>query len=152
MTGANMMMFESGATLCDADELVEKTASLKCPIDPQNVMYYPGRTVETVDPVAYTACGVTSTVFKAPSKVVTMNQGVTEFMLAMGLGDKLAGTAYLDDAIWPRYKAEYEKIPVLSDGYPTEDEIMAVSPDFIVGSYKSAFREQSCETKDGETK
>ena len=31
---------------------------------------------------------------------------MTEFMLAMGLQDRMAGTAYLDDSIWPRYETE----------------------------------------------
>ena len=65
-------------------------------------------------PLTYTDCGVSHTIAKAPMKVVTMNQGVTEFMLAMGLQDHMAGTAYLDDYIWPRYEAEYNAIPVLA--------------------------------------
>ena len=98
-------------------------------------------------PTTYTTCGVSHTLQKSPNRTVTMNQGVTEFMLAMGLSSKMAGTAYLDDAIWPRYRGEYEKIPVLSSSYPTEAEIMAVNPDFILGSYRSAFREKTCTDK-----
>jgi len=106
----------------------------------------------TVDPneVSYTSCGVTHTVSAPPTKVVTMNQGVTEFMLAMGLEEHMAGTAYLDDAIWPKYATAYASIPVLSEGYPTEAEIMAVSPDFILGSYKSAFKERTCDADDAD--
>ena len=44
----------------------------------------------------------------------------------------MVGTAYLDDAIWPRYAAAYNSIPVLSSSYPTEAQIMAVNPDFIL--------------------
>jgi iron complex transport system substrate-binding protein len=98
-------------------------------------------------PVTYTTCGVDHTLQQSPSRVVTMNQGVTEFMLAMGLKDKMVGTAYIDDEIWPRYKSAYATIPVLSTSYPSETEIMAVTPDFILGSYKSAFRERTCTTE-----
>jgi iron complex transport system substrate-binding protein len=70
-----------------------------------------------------------------------MNQGATEFLLALGLADKMAGTAYLDDAIWPKYASDYAKIPVLSSGYPDETTIMSADPDFIVASYNSAFRQ-----------
>ena len=98
-------------------------------------------------PTTYTTCGVTHTLQQSPNRTVTMNQGVTEFMLAMGLSSKMVGTAYLDDAIWPRYRAEYEKIKVLSSSYPSEAEIMAVNPDFILGSYRSAFREKTCTDK-----
>lgn len=94
----------------------------------------------------YTSCGVEHTLAQTPSRVVTMNQGVTEFMLAMGLADRLVGTAYLDDEIWPRYASDYATVPVLSDSYPSEDQIMAVNPDFVMGSYASAFRERTCST------
>lgn len=63
-------------------------------------------------------------------------------MLGMGLEESMVGTAYLDDAIWPRYAASYNKIPVLGSSYPNDTVIMAQSPDFIVGSYNSAFRAQ----------
>ena len=96
---------------------------------------------EAAYPMSYTSCGVTHTLQESPSRVVTMNQGATEFLLAMGLGDRMAGTAYLDDEIWPRYAAAYAGIPVLSSSYPNETAIMGVSADFIMGSYKSAFEE-----------
>jgi len=70
-----------------------------------------------------------------------MNQGATEFLLALGLADRMAGTAYLDDSIWPKYAVAYAGIPVLSDAYPDESTLMGANPDFIVGSYNSAFRE-----------
>lgn len=91
-------------------------------------------------PVTVTNCGVANTVTSAPTKTITMNQGATEFLLAMGLEGSMVGTAYLDDEIWPEYAAAYASIPVLSSTYPNETHIMAQSPDFIVGSYSSAFR------------
>ena len=94
-------------------------------------------------PVSYTNCGVTNTLTSSPQRVVTMTQGATEFMLAMGLQDKMVGTAYLDDAIWPRYAAAYNNIPVLASGYPTEAQIMGTNADFILGSFRSAFRERT---------
>ena len=67
-----------------------------------------GAVAQTTYPYTYTNCGVEHTISAAPNKSVTMNQGMTEFMLAMGLQDHMAGTAYLDDSIWPRYAAEYK--------------------------------------------
>jgi len=101
-------------------------------------------------PVQYTNCGLNHAVDKAPQRIVTMTQGATEFMLALGLADQMVGTAYLDDAIWPEYASEYAKIPVLSAGYPDEAKIMSVSPDFIVASFNSAFRQTYVE--DNKTK
>ena len=93
-------------------------------------------------PVTYTSCGVTHTVTKSPRASITMNQGATEFMLALGLHDRMVGTAYLDDEIWPEFAAAYATIPVLSAGYPNETTIMAANPEFIYGSYFSAFAEK----------
>ena len=81
---------------------------------------------QTQYPLTYTVCGVDHTITQAPSRMVTFNQGVTEFMLAMGLADKMVGHAYLDDAIWPRYKSEYDAIAELASGYPTESQIAAM--------------------------
>mmetsp|Transcript_48787 Transcript_48787/g.89979 ORF Transcript_48787/g.89979 Transcript_48787/m.89979 type:complete len:305 (+) Transcript_48787:101-1015(+) len=91
-------------------------------------------------PYTYTNCGVTRTVTEAPQRIITMNQGATEFLLALGLADKMVGTAYLDDSIWPAYESDFNSIPILSDTYPTEQQIMALNPDFIMGAYNSAFR------------
>ena len=71
-----------------------------------------------------------------------MNQGMTEFMLAMGLEGHMAATAYLDDSIWPKYEAQYNAIPVLAKGYPTDAQLMDVDADFLMANYKSAFSEK----------
>lgn len=99
-------------------------------------------TASATYPVTHTNCGVQHTVASAPQRVITMNQGATEFLLSMGLQGSMVGTAYLDDAIWPKYANAYNSIPVLASGYPNETTIMASNPDFIVASYKSAFAEQ----------
>ena len=52
-------------------------------------------------PIGITNCGVQSWIPNSPQRAVTMNQGTTEVMLALGLEDRMAGTAYLDDYIWP---------------------------------------------------
>lgn len=93
-------------------------------------------------PVSYTNCGVDNVVDKAPQRVITMTQGATEFLLALGLENQMVGTAYLDDYIWPKYASQYAKIPVLSSAYPNETTIMSVSPDFMVSNFNSAFRQK----------
>lgn len=68
-----------------------------------------------------------------------MNQGATEVLLALKLADRMAGTAYLDDEIWPEMAEDFGQVPILSDRYPDIDTLMAAQPDFIYGSYASAF-------------
>lgn len=91
-------------------------------------------------PVGVTNCGVSSWINATPSRAVTMNQGATEMMLALNLSDRMVGTAYLDDEIWPEVADAYAAVPVLSDEYPTIDQLLAVDPDFVYASYASAFQ------------
>jgi hypothetical protein len=61
-------------------------------------------------PVEVANCGVTHRYTKAPSRAVTLNQGATEVMLALGLESAMVATAYLDDEISSDYKAAYSKV------------------------------------------
>ena len=134
-TGADTLNFNSGVDFFDDNMLKDHTAGMLCPFVPQ------GRGGSSY-PVTYENCGVTHTVTESPKRVVTMNQGMTEFMLAMGLEGHMAGTAYLDDSIWPKYEAQYNAIPVLAKGYPTDAQLMDVDADFLMANYKSAFSEK----------
>jgi len=90
-------------------------------------------------PVGITNCGVSSWIGQAPERAVTMNQGTTEIMLALGLADRMAGSAYLDDEIWQELSEDYNKVPVLSDSYPTPEQLQESQADFLYASYSSAF-------------
>ncbi|MDX3849121.1 ABC transporter substrate-binding protein [Streptomyces sp. AK02-01A] len=95
-------------------------------------------------PYTVTNCGVKTTYQAPPKRVVTMNQHVTEIMLALGLQKSLAGTAYLDDRILPAYEKAYRGVPVLAKEYPSKEKLLAANPDFVYGGYASAF-----DAKDG---
>ncbi|MBD0709877.1 MULTISPECIES: ABC transporter substrate-binding protein [unclassified Streptomyces] len=90
-------------------------------------------------PYTVTNCGVTSTYQAPPKRAVTMNQHVTEIMLALGLEKSLVGTAYLDDAVLPAYAKAYAAVPVLAKEYPSKEALLAADPDFVYGGYSSAF-------------
>lgn len=90
-------------------------------------------------PVTLTTNGIEMTYPEAPKRAVTLNQHVTEIMLALGLADKMVGTAYLDDQILPELKEAYDKVPVLADKYPNKEVLMAANPDFVYSGWKSGF-------------
>jgi iron complex transport system substrate-binding protein len=83
---------------------------------------------------------------EVPKRAVSLNQHVTEVMLALGLEESIVGTAYLDDEILPVYKEAYEKIAVLSDQYPSQEVLLAQEPDFVYAGWESAFREDNIGT------
>jgi iron complex transport system substrate-binding protein len=103
-----------------------------------------GNVVEAIAyPVGISNCGISSWIKSTPSRALTMNQGTTEIMLALGLADRMVGSAYLDDEIWQELAADYAKVPVISPTYPTAAEIEALQPDFVYASYSSAFATSS---------
>jgi iron complex transport system substrate-binding protein len=86
-----------------------------------------------------TSCGLDVTVTAPPERAVTLEQGATELLLALGLGDRMAGTAYLTDAVAPAWADAYAAVPVLADQYPTAEQLRATAPDFVYSMRASAF-------------
>jgi iron complex transport system substrate-binding protein len=79
---------------------------------------------------------------KAPERAVTLNGHVTELMLSLGLAPRMVGTAYLNHPILDSLKAEYDAIPILSDGTgsPSLEVVLATGADFTFGRL-SAYRD-----------
>lgn len=88
----------------------------------------------------------TQTYKEAPKKAISLNQHVTEIMLALGLEDSMVGTAYLDDKIYEPLQAAYDKVPVLSDQYPTKEQVIDAEADFLYAGWKSGFGEKGVGT------
>lgn len=93
-------------------------------------------------------CGQRTTYQAPPKRAVTMNQHVTEVMLALGLEKSMVGTSYLDDSVLPRYSAAYHRVKVLADKYPSYESLLGANPDFVYGGYASAFDEQEGRERD----
>ncbi|MGE7942675.1 ABC transporter substrate-binding protein [Lysinibacillus xylanilyticus] len=92
--------------------------------------------------------GTTQVYTEAPKKAISLNQHVTEIMLALGLEDSMVGTAYLDDEIYEPLQAAYDKVPVLAKQYPSKEQIIDAEADFLYGGWKSAFGEKGVGTQE----
>ena len=68
-----------------------------------------------------------------PSRAVSMSQATTEMLLTLDLGDRMAGTAFKEEEIYPPLQAAYEKAPVLAEKWPSYEVFMAAKPDFATG-------------------
>lgn len=88
-------------------------------------------------------CGHTVAPETTPERIVTLNQGATEIVLALGAEEQLVGTAYLDDEVSEAWADAYARVPVLSDEYPSREAILEQRPDLVVGSYASAFTDRA---------
>jgi iron complex transport system substrate-binding protein len=97
---------------------------------------------DTGFPVSIENCGIVTTYSHPPKRAFTMNQAATEIMLALGLQDRMAGTAFLDDAILAEFADAYKTIQVRATGYPSRDDLLEAKPDFVYAAYPSAFSEE----------
>ena len=88
-------------------------------------------------------CGVSTVYADAPSRAFTMNQAATEIMLALGLQNRMVGTAFLDDAILPELADAYNAIHVRATAYPSRDVLLEAQPDFVYAAYPSAFSDEA---------
>jgi iron complex transport system substrate-binding protein len=86
-----------------------------------------------------TSCGTQLTVPEAPKRAVTLEQGATEVMLALGLQSRMIGTSYLTDAVAPAWRDAYDDVPVLAEQYPTTEQLRETNPDFVYSMRASAF-------------
>ncbi|MFI9626737.1 ABC transporter substrate-binding protein [Streptomyces sp. NPDC052042] len=92
-------------------------------------------------PVTVDNCGVTTTYDGPPSRVVTIHQHPAELMLALGLKDRMAGTAFPDSAVLPELSKDFAAIPELAKKEPSFETVLDAEPDFVYGGYGSAFAE-----------
>ncbi len=94
-------------------------------------------------PVSIDNCGTSTTYVAAPTRAFTMNQAATEIMLALGLHDRMVGTAFLDDSILPAFAEAYQTIKIRATAYPSRDVLFGARPDFVYAAYPSAFSDQA---------
>lgn len=114
-----------------------------CADDEQSIKQATADSDETVQAVTIENEGVSITYEEAPKKAISINQHVTEVMLALGLEDSMVGTAYLDDQIYPPLQEAYDQVPVLAEQYPSKEQVISTEADFIYGGWASAFNEKN---------
>lgn len=92
-------------------------------------------------PVTVDNCGTRTTYDSPPSRAVTIHQHPAELMLALGLRDRMVGTAFPDSAVLPEHERDFKEIPELAAKEPSFETILETEPDFVYGGYDSAFAE-----------
>lgn len=95
----------------------------------------------TVYPVVLDNCGETITVDAAPQRVVSLDQGSTEILLSLGLGDRMVGTASWTDPIRENLAAANASVPRLAENAPTYEVVLGADPDFVTASFGRHFEQ-----------
>jgi len=90
-------------------------------------------------PVTVDNCGTAVTVSAAPERIVSIKSSTTEMLLALGLGDRIVGSAFLDGPLPESLAADGANLNVISDFLPGQEAVLGLNPDFIYGGWQSNF-------------
>ncbi|MGL4340758.1 MAG: putative F420-0 ABC transporter substrate-binding protein [Rhodoglobus sp.] len=99
----------------------------------------PGSSAEAASSVTEKNCGTTVVFETAPERVITIKSSTTETLLALGLGERIVGTAFQDGPVPEAWAAEAASIPSISETVPSEEAVLDKKPDLIYAGWESAF-------------
>lgn len=94
-------------------------------------------------PVALDNCGFETTVDAPPERVVTIKSSTTEMLLALGLGDRIVGSAFLDGPV----PDSLETVPAVEEPFaaeaPGSEATLALEPDLVYAGWESNLTPQT---------
>ena len=96
-----------------------------------------GAAEATQYPVTIDNCGFPVTFDAAPERVVTIKSSATETLLALGLEDRLVGTAFADGPLPQEYASAAADLPVLSEKVPAAEVVLEAEPDLVYAGWES---------------
>ena len=99
-------------------------------------------------PLTIDNCGTEVTFETAPERVVTIKSTSTEMMLALGVGDRIVGTAYQDGPVPEQWADAASGIPSLAPKLPNEETVLNVQPDLVYAGWESAFSPDAAGARD----
>ncbi|WP_280339971.1 ABC transporter substrate-binding protein [Nocardia neocaledoniensis] len=83
-------------------------------------------------------CGIEVTVPAPPQRIYAAYQPSIEIAHALGVTDRLVGTAFLDAAVLPEYQEAQAK-SAYTEKLPSRDELLAENPDFVLSGFNGVF-------------
>ena len=87
-------------------------------------------------PLTIGNCGTSLTFTRAPSRVVSLGQANTEILYALGLADKVVGTAVWFGPVPPEYAVANAGIKRLADNDPSFEAVVGQDPDLVSAQYE----------------
>lgn len=99
-------------------------------------------------PLTIENCGTDVEIDSAPERAVSLNQSATEVLIALGVEDRVVGTAYQNQPVADDIADAYESIPLLSDGILTHETLLEAQPDFVYSSFASFLTAENAGERD----
>jgi iron complex transport system substrate-binding protein len=91
-------------------------------------------------------CGTAVPVGDPPERVFAVFHNAVELAHALGMSDRLVGTAYLDNPVLPAY-AEAQAATRYYETIPSREEMLARRPDFVISGFTGAFTPEAFGTR-----
>lgn len=93
--------------------------------------------VASAYPLTIDNCGTEVTFDQAPEKVLAIKSTSIEMMLALGLEDRLIGTAFPDGEYAEQWASRGDGIPLISDKVPGQEATLDLEPDLVYAGWES---------------
>lgn len=96
-------------------------------------------------PIAARNCGIEVGVPGPPQRIYAAFQPAIEMVHALGVTDRVVGTAFLDAQVLPEYadaQAGTDYLPEL----PSREALLATNPDFVVSGFNGLFADSGSES------
>lgn len=93
-------------------------------------------------------CGLEVTVPGPPQRIFAAYQPAVEMAHALGVGDRLVGTAYLDSQVLPEYAQAQAAAPYTPE-LPSREALLATQPDFVLSGFNDVFAQEAADSSFG---
>ncbi|MFB7493179.1 ABC transporter substrate-binding protein [Streptomyces sp. NPDC056161] len=93
-------------------------------------------------------CGHKVTLKSPPKRAVSLNQGTTEILLSLGLGDRMAGTATWTDPVMKGLEHANASVPRLAEDNPSFEKVLDAEPDLVTASFVSTLGKGGVATRE----
>jgi iron complex transport system substrate-binding protein len=87
-------------------------------------------------PLTVRNCGVDVTLAKAPQRVVSIGQASTELLMALGLAERIVGTAVWFGPVAPEFAKVNAGIKRLADNDPSFEAVVGQKPDLVTAQFE----------------
>lgn len=96
----------------------------------------------TAYPLTVENCGFSLEFAAPPKNVVSIGQSGTEVLYALGVGDRMAGTALWFSEILPEFKEQNDKVERINDNMPSFESVISKRPELVVTQFEWMIGEQ----------
>lgn len=103
------------------------------------------------DAITVKNCGIDVTVDGPPKRVFAAYQPAIELAHALGISDRLVGTAYLDAEVLPQYAAAQQDRKYYKN-LPSREELLSQNPDFVLSGFNDVFSSAGSDSSFGSRK